>query len=149
MPQHQETTGCPPRKVWLGHWEPNKTFTHQDVSRYTARLSSGAPFSFTFRDSLEGETEVKQVLACKKSCAMGSALQTPTAAFISATFFPAVLRGDFLFPFQGWIAPLPTLSPICYNKIPVMFSKASSLLPTGNPLPHRQLSGSLSQSAAR
>lgn len=137
------------KKVWLGHWDPNKIFTHQDVSRYTTRLGSGAPFSFTFLDSLEGETEVKQVRACKKHCAMDSALQTPTAASISATFLPAVLRGDFLFPLQDFIAPLPKLSCICYNKIPVMFSKASSLLPTGNPLPHRQPSGSLSQSVAR
>lgn len=107
---------------------------YQDVSRYITQLQRSS--LLTFLDSLERETEVKQVLACKKDCAKDLALQIQTASFISATSFPAALRGNFPFLFQVFITPLPKLSCICYSPIPVMFSKASSVLPAVNPLPH-------------
>ena len=110
--------------------------------------ASGFHSLLTLFDSLEGETEVKQVRACTEDCAKDSALQTQTASFISATFFPAVLRSNFLFPPPGLYCSLPKLSCICYNKIPVMLFKASSFLPTVNPLPHRQPSENFSQSVA-
>lgn len=104
---------------------------------------SAAAFSSpsTFFDWLEGETEVRQVLACQKDCAKDLASQTQTAAFISATFSPAVIRGSFLFSpsgslllsCQNCLASATIKYLRCFLK-PAAYCQQSTLYPTGSGL---------------
>lgn len=148
MLQRYENSRISATQNWVGLLGPQSNLHAQ---RCLQVLCSAPAFHFplTFFDSPEGETEAKQVLACKKDCAKNLAPPTRTASFISATFFPAALRGNFPFLLQVFIAPMPKPSCICYNKIPVMSSKASSLLPTVDPLLHAAASENLSQRAIR